>query len=146
MKSVSEVEARFGQKLQEVSGIIKYENLPFVKADETLLTQVIQNFVANGLKFKGSDNPIITITAEFVDPFWKIRIKDNGIGIEKEHQEKIFQLFKRLHFKEEYEGTGIGLAVCKKIIELFGGEIGVESEFGKGSCFWFTLKKADQEK
>ncbi|MFH0893814.1 MAG: ATP-binding protein, partial [Bacteroidota bacterium] len=104
----------------------------------------MQNLIANGMKYQAKDNPPqITITSRpAADGMVRINVADNGIGIAPEFQQSIFIMFKRLHSKNEYEGTGIGLAVCKKIIERHGGQIGVESQPGKGSTFWFTVPAA----
>jgi light-regulated signal transduction histidine kinase (bacteriophytochrome) len=108
----------------------------------TKLKQVFQNLINNAIKFqiKGTP-PKIEITCEDLVDKYQISIKDNGIGIEQKYMEKIFLVFQRLHTKIEYEGSGIGLAICKKIVEQHGGDIWVESELGKGSTFSFTLKK-----
>jgi signal transduction histidine kinase len=114
--------------------------LPKVTADAVLLSQVFQNLLGNAIKFKRKQTPIIQISA---DPQgterWCFKVQDNGIGIEAKYYERIFGLFQRLHTKDEYEGTGIGLAICKKIIELHGGKIWVESTLGQGTTFYFTL-------
>jgi PAS domain S-box-containing protein len=113
--------------------------LPKVIADSTQLGQVFQNLIANGIKFHGEEAPEIHISVEKKEKKWQFSVKDNGIGIDPQYSEKIFEVFKRLHRKEEYAGTGIGLAICKKIVERHGGHIWVESELGKGSTFYFTL-------
>jgi light-regulated signal transduction histidine kinase (bacteriophytochrome) len=118
-------------------------NLDFeITADKTKLRQLIQNLVNNALKFmeEGKDAKII-IKGEETNTHWKISVEDNGIGIKKEFQEQIFLLFKRLHGQKEYTGTGIGLALCKKIVEQHQGRIGVESKKGTGSTFHFTIAK-----
>jgi signal transduction histidine kinase len=119
--------------------------LPAVDVDPVQIRQLMQNLIANGMKYQAKDNvPHITITSKpAADGMVRINITDNGIGIAPEFQQAIFIMFKRLHSKNEYEGTGIGLAVCKKIVERHGGQIGVESQPGKGSTFWFTLPSAN---
>jgi light-regulated signal transduction histidine kinase (bacteriophytochrome) len=112
-----------------------------VTADGTQLVPVFQNLIGNAIKFRGDNFPHIYITAREKRNDWVFSIKDNGIGIEPEYFEKIFVIFQRLHGKDEYSGTGIGLAICKKIIERHGGKIWVESEYQNGSTFYFTLPK-----
>ncbi len=114
-----------------------------LKCNKTKIRQVFQNLIGNAIKFrKKGEIPEISISCKgFKSDRWKFTVKDNGIGMAKEYKEKIFLVFKRLHTKSEYEGSGIGLAICKKIVEQHGGEIWVESEPGKGSSFHFTIKK-----
>jgi PAS domain S-box-containing protein len=121
--------------------------LPAVSADPVQVRQLMQNLIANGIKYQTKDNtPRITITSKpAVNGMVRIDVTDNGIGIKPEYQQAIFVMFKRLHSRSEYEGTGIGLAVCKKIVERRGGQIGVESEYGKGCTFWFTIPVATQQ-
>ncbi|MEM7659224.1 MAG: ATP-binding protein [Bacteroidota bacterium] len=103
---------------------------------------LFQNLLTNALKFRHQGTaPYIQIFAEKEEKNWKIVVKDDGIGIQPEHQEKIFAIFHRLHSREEFEGTGIGLAQCKKIVDSHQGKIGVDSQPENGSSFWFTLQK-----
>lgn len=120
--------------------------LPEVEVDPVQIRQLMQNLIANGMKYQAKGNvPHVTITSNpAADGMVRINVTDNGIGIAPEFQQAIFVMFKRLHTKNEYEGTGIGLAVCKKIVERNGGQLGVESEPGKGSTFWFTVPAAKQ--
>jgi PAS domain S-box-containing protein len=118
---------------------IKYENLPSVHTDEVQMVQVFQNLIANAIKFRGKETPRVHISAEQKENEWVLQVRDNGIGIDPKHFDRIFIIFKRLHTKEKYPGTGIGLAICKKIVERHGGRIWVESEPGKGSTFKFTI-------
>jgi signal transduction histidine kinase len=122
------------------------QNMPILRGHRTLLTQLFQNLINNGLKYNKNEQPMVTIGCEMnkrgVQHFF---IKDNGIGIAPEHQERIFSMFHRLHNQTEYEGTGIGLAFCKRIVQIYGGTIWVESEEGKGSTFHFSLPHAFSE-
>jgi PAS domain S-box-containing protein len=118
---------------------ITHDSLPEVIADSTQLGQLFQNLIANGIKFHSEKPPEIYVSAEKKANEWLFSVKDNGIGIDPQYFEKIFEVFKRLHKKENYPGTGIGLAICKKIVERHGGCIWVESEVGKGATFYFTL-------
>ena len=125
--------------IKENKATVSHDPLPEIIADSTQLAQVFQNLIANGIKFHGEEAPKIHISAEKKASEWLFSVRDNGIGIDPQYSEKIFEVFKRLHKKEEYPGTGIGLAICKKIVERHGGRIWVESELGKGSTFYFTL-------
>jgi light-regulated signal transduction histidine kinase (bacteriophytochrome) len=125
--------------IEENEATVSHDHLPEVMADSTQMAQVFQNLIINGIKFHSEEAPKIQISAEKKASEWIFSVQDNGIGIDPQYSEKIFEVFKRLHNKEEYPGTGIGLAICKKIIERHGGRIWVESELGKGSTFYFTL-------
>ena len=120
---------------------VKVEELPDVFGDTVLIGQLFQNLISNAIKFKGEKNPEVIISGREQNGELLFSVKDNGIGIQKEYSDKIFVIFQRLHSKEKYPGTGIGLAICKKIAERHGGKIWVESEVGKGSTFYFTLIK-----
>lgn len=115
------------------------ESLPTVRGDMGQLAQVFQNLIGNAIKFRGENNPIIDINVEKQDKEWLFSVKDHGIGFEQEHADRIFVIFQRLHGREEYKGTGIGLALCRKIIERHGGRIWAESAKGHGSTFFFTI-------
>jgi PAS domain S-box-containing protein len=125
--------------IRQNNASVSHDPLPEVIADSTQLAQVFQNLIANGIKFQSEKASKIHISAEKKENKWVFSVKDNGIGIDPQYSEKIFEVFKRLHRKEEYPGTGIGLAICKKIVERHGGCIWVESELGKGATFYFTL-------
>jgi len=125
---------------------IAYENLPTVMGNEWQLAQLFQNLIANGIKYRRPESaPRVKISVEMKQKFneWQFGIHDNGIGIEPEHFERIFEIFLRLHNAEEYSGTGIGLAICKKIVEGHKGRIWVESELGVGTSFYFTIPEPD---
>jgi PAS domain S-box-containing protein len=130
------------KKIMETEAIIKYENLPTVISYKTPLFQVFNNLIGNALKYRNeSTHPFIEIKAEILNDLWHFSVEDNGIGIAPEYHEKIFTIFNRLHNKEKYEGTGMGLAIVKKIIDGLGGEIWVESKKGEGATFHFNLPK-----
>jgi len=128
-----------GMLLKEEGVLIEIPELPRVRGNAMELRQMFQNFIQNSIKFRSERNPHIKILCERKDAHWLFSISDNGIGIEKEFHSKIFVIFHRLHERDKYPGTGIGLALCKKIIERHGGQITVESEPGKGTTFYFTL-------
>ena len=110
-----------------------------VHVDGAQMTRVLQNLIGNAIKFHGPEPPRITIAAKRRSGEWVISVKDNGIGIDAGHKDDLFKMFHRLHTREEYEGTGIGLAITKKIVERNGGRIWFESSLGKGSTFYFTI-------
>ncbi len=125
--------------IQESKARIKIERLPTVQANPREINQLFQNLISNAIKFRGKNTPCIEIKAQSQQQQWLISVKDNGIGIEPQYQDKIFQIFQRLHSLEEYPGTGVGLAICQKIVERHGGSIWVESQPNRGSTFYFTL-------
>ncbi|MEW6586497.1 MAG: ATP-binding protein, partial [Nitrospirota bacterium] len=125
--------------IDENNAVITREGLPIVSADKVQMVQIFQNLIANAVKFRGSGPPLIHISANQDNREYTIRVRDNGIGIDPKYFDKLFIIFKRLHDRGEYPGTGIGLAICKKIAERHGGRIWVESEAGKGSTFCFTI-------
>jgi signal transduction histidine kinase len=116
-----------------------------VRGDATRLGQVFQNLIGNALKFRGEAPPHIHVTAQRADGYWQFAVRDNGIGIDPSQAERIFQVFQRLHTRKEYTGTGIGLTICKKIVEQHGGRIWVESMPGQGATFLFTLGRQNDE-
>ena len=123
--------------------MVTHDPLPMVNGDQVQLTQLFQNLLANAIKFRGQEAPRIHVSAEQKGSEWKFAVQDNGIGIKSEHQERIFLMFQRLHRHADYPGTGIGLALCKRIVERHGGRIWVDSALERGSTFYFTLKKAE---
>jgi len=130
-------------RIQETQGTIEVKNIPnAINADPTKLRQLLQNLITNALKFQEKGvNPLVKISCEDQEREWVFAIEDNGIGIKPEFHEKIFLLFRRLHSRTEYEGTGIGLAICKKIVEQHGGRIWLESDYKKGTTFYFSMSK-----
>ncbi|MFN8576792.1 MAG: PAS domain-containing protein [Candidatus Sericytochromatia bacterium] len=126
--------------IKETNTIIKYDNLPIIRASYKYIFKVFHNIISNGIKYQNRNSqPIINILVEQKDNNWLFKIQDNGIGIDKKYFEQIFEPFKRLHTKEEYSGSGIGLATVKKIIEIYHGNIWIESETDKGTTMTFTL-------
>lgn len=132
--------------IQNEKAIIVFDNLPFVMADRNQLSQVFQNLISNAIKFRSRKKPHITVGAQKSDGFVEFKVADNGIGFDPKHSERIFVIFQRLNPREQYEGTGIGLAICKKIVERHGGRIWVESELGKGTSFYFTFPLASESR
>jgi signal transduction histidine kinase len=140
-KVLENVSRSLSQKLNETNSQLHVQPLPSVYADAALLTQLFENLVDNALKYKGQDAPVIQVECSEEKDNFLFSIRDNGIGINPDYSEKIFNLFQRLHSNGSYEGTGVGLAICKKIIRLHRGTIWVASEPGKGSTFYFTIPK-----
>jgi len=136
---LSEALLNLSAATEESSAVITNDNLPTVMADKTQMVQLIQNLVANAIKFRNKDRPCIHVSSEQKNGTWVFSVSDNGIGIDSEYYDRIFAIFQRLHGKTEYPGTGIGLSVCKRIVERHGGRIWVDSEFSKGSKFYFTM-------
>ncbi|HXW68511.1 MAG TPA: ATP-binding protein [Dissulfurispiraceae bacterium] len=134
--------ANLAFEIQESEAVITVDPLPTVSADSTQLIQLFQNLVGNAIKFCRT-TPRIHISADRKQGEWLFLVSDNGIGIDLQHAERIFQIFQRLHARDKFSGTGIGLAICKKIVEMLGGRIWVESKPGEGSTFYFTLPIAE---
>ncbi len=127
--------------IEENKAKIIYDNLPVINADKNQIYQLFQNLITNGLKYRSAENPVIKISAKEENSEWLFEVADNGIGIDKKFFDKIFVIFQRLHSRDKYDGTGIGLAISKRIVERLGGKIWVESELNKGSSFYFTIPK-----
>ena len=125
--------------IEESAATITHDPLPTVMADVTQLSQLFQNLIVNAIKYRGEDSPLIHLAVQSQDNEWLFSVKDNGIGMDPKYSERIFGIFQRLHTREEYSGTGIGLAVCQRIVQRHGGRIWVKSELGKGSTFYFTI-------
>jgi len=130
--------------IKESQAVVEHEPLPVVDGDEVQLTQVFQNLIGNAIKFRGAAPPKIHVGARRDGNRWIFHVRDNGIGIDAKNFERIFVLFQRLHTRQEYPGTGMGLAICKKIIERHGGRIWVESKPGEGTTFFFTIPAKEE--
>lgn len=131
--------------IEESGALVNHDPLPIMLADEGQLVQLFQNLIGNAIKFRSQEPPRIHVSAEARHNEWVFSVGDNGIGIDSQHAQSIFEVFRRLHTKEEYPGTGIGLAICKKIVERHGGHIWVQSQPGKGSTFYFTIRMTGGE-
>jgi PAS domain S-box-containing protein len=138
---VNQVLKNYDTKITERDAVIRTQLLPTIMANRMQITQLMQNLVGNALKYNTSFVPEIEIGCEEKDDHWRFYVSDNGIGIDKKFFEKVFIIFQRLHNKKQFSGTGIGLAICKKIVERHGGNIWIESASGNGSTFFFTIKK-----
>ena len=139
---IREIEILFRNEIENRKAVIEFKDLPLLVSHSSPLQQVFRNLIGNALKYSRDDTPaVIKITAQELPRHWKFSISDNGIGINEEYFTKIFVIFQRLHNKDEYSGTGMGLAITKKIIENMGGEIWVSSEEGVGSTFYFKIPK-----
>jgi light-regulated signal transduction histidine kinase (bacteriophytochrome) len=125
--------------IEENNANITHDPLPIITADYSQMIQLLQNLIGNSIKYRSDKIPEIHISAQEKDNDWIFSVEDNGIGIDPQYSDQVFQIFKRLHTNEEYKGTGIGLAITKRIIERHSGRIWVESELGKGSKFYFTI-------
>jgi len=143
MEALSNLEAT----ITETGARITHDHLPEVYADRIQLTQVFQNLIGNAIKFRKPDDiPRIHISSRQQETMWIFSVQDNGIGMDPKYFDRIFTIFQRLHTRQAYPGTGIGLALCKRIVERHGGCIWVESEPDKGTVFWFTLPISDSLK
>jgi PAS domain S-box-containing protein len=127
--------------IEETGAAVTCDPLPTIEGDETQLVRLLQNLIGNGIKFRGDRPPQIHVSARRDGDGWQFAVRDNGIGIEKQYFEQIFVIFQRLHTRQEYAGTGIGLAICKRIVERHGGRIWLDSEPGQGTTFFFTLSQ-----
>jgi PAS domain S-box-containing protein len=125
--------------IEENQAVITSDALPTITCNASQMAQLFQNLISNAIKFRGAETPRIHISAQYKQDEWLFSLQDNGIGIDPRYKEQVFKIFQRLHSRDEYAGTGIGLALCMKIVELHKGKIWLESELGKGSTFYFTL-------
>ena len=136
---VSSTLANLATSIRDSGALVTCDVLPVLSADETQMRQLFQNLIANALKFRGDKPPEVHVSAKRQGDDWVFAVRDNGIGIERQYRDKVFGLFQRLHKRNDYPGTGIGLAICKKVVERHRGRIWVESEPGQGATFLFTL-------
>ena len=134
-QAVANLRVAIGENQAEITR----DPLPLVRGDATQLAQLLQNLIGNAIKFKGDRLPRVHVSAKVEQQQWVFTVRDNGIGIEPRYFDRIFAIFQRLHSREQYAGTGIGLAICKRIVERHGGRIWVESEPGVGTAFHFTI-------
>jgi light-regulated signal transduction histidine kinase (bacteriophytochrome) len=144
---VEEITSLYKKQVEEKNAIIEVAELPVISGYKASIRQIFQNLISNALKYSSNVGQIlIKISVIESEQYWQFSVADNGIGISPEYFDKIFVLFQRLHKREEFSGTGIGLAITKKVIESYGGKIWVTSEPGKGSTFYFTIKKSIENK
>jgi signal transduction histidine kinase len=142
---LAEAEASLSSALDESGATVTADELPNVSGERTLLVSLFQNLIGNAVKFRGEQQPVVNITVTRQDEKWQFSCADNGIGVEQEYAERIFVIFQRLHTKEAYPGTGIGLAMCRKIVEYHGGRMWLDLEHTPGAEFHFTLPIAKEE-
>jgi light-regulated signal transduction histidine kinase (bacteriophytochrome) len=143
---VQETLKNLNKTLQETQALVNVEPLPVLEyARKPQMLQLMQNLISNALKYCDAERPEIRIGAKEEDQQWVVFVQDNGIGIEPHHREKMFIIFQRLHSRNEYSGTGIGLSICKKIVDGHGGTIWVDGKPGRGSTFYFSLDKRRQD-
>lgn len=142
---VDQVLADLAPAIEDSGATIERGDLPTISADPSQIHQLFQNLIGNAMKFRGERAPVVRVSAKRQDSMWRFSVADNGIGIEPQYQDRIFVLFQRLHSRGEYPGTGIGLAICKRIVERHGGKIWVESVPGESTTFLFTLPAEQKE-
>ncbi|MEM1296479.1 MAG: ATP-binding protein [Verrucomicrobiota bacterium] len=135
------VRANLHATIEETGAVVESQELPTLGADDRQMIQLFQNLIDNGIKFRGSEPPKVTIECQDRVTHWEFTITDNGIGIEEKYKDRIFVIFQRLHIRDNYEGNGIGLAICKKIVERHGGFISLDTEYTQGSRFLFGIAK-----
>ena len=143
--AVQKALANLRAAIESTAGKVTADPLPTINADEFQLVQLFQNLIGNALKFKGAQTPHVHISVKEEADNWTFSVKDNGIGIDAEYFDRIFMVFQRLHSRTDYPGTGIGLAICKKVVDRHGGRIWIESSAGLGSTFWFTVPKKGED-
>jgi light-regulated signal transduction histidine kinase (bacteriophytochrome) len=142
---VEQVLDNYSEVIESTGATIEVAELPTVRGEESLLGGVFGNLISNALKFRGQDPPHVSVEVERTGEFWTFTVRDNGIGIADEYAERIFVIFQRLHHKDDYPGTGIGLAMCRKIIEYHGGTIWLDTTAETGTTFKFTLPAVEDD-
>ena len=143
-KALNDALSNLRATIQESGALVTHDSLPALTTDDTQLVLVFQNLVGNAIKYRSTEVPRVHVSAtKNGGKEWTFSVRDNGLGIDPQYFERIFVLFQRLHGREEFKGTGIGLTVCKKIVERLGGRIWVESQPQKGSTFYFALPERD---
>ncbi|MBI1280507.1 MAG: PAS domain S-box protein [Anaerolineaceae bacterium] len=145
-KALEQAITNLQMQIKETAAEITYGSLPGIVGNEAQFVQLFQNLLSNSIKFHGENPPKVKVSAELNGNVWKFSIQDNGIGIEPQYVDRIFIIFQRLHTKDRYPGTGIGLAICKKVVEHHGGRIWAESTPGTGTTFWFTVPSTNWRK
>jgi light-regulated signal transduction histidine kinase (bacteriophytochrome) len=141
--ALNAAERNLAATVERTGALIASDALPQVRAQLTLLTAVFQNLLSNALKFAGDEPPRIVVTAVHDGPYWEFSVADSGIGVSPEYAERVFLIFQRLHDRATYPGTGIGLAMCRKIVEYFGGRIWLDTSVATGATFRFTVPEGD---
>jgi light-regulated signal transduction histidine kinase (bacteriophytochrome) len=136
---LEEAVANLRSSIEDLQARVTHDPLPTLNADSSQLLQVFQNLIGNAIKFHGDEPPHVHVSAEPAEDGWRFSIRDNGLGIEPQFAERVFEIFKRLHGRDRYPGSGIGLAICKRVIERHGGQIWVEPGAEQGSVFYFTI-------
>lgn len=144
-RSFQEALSRLDSAIEESDAQVTTDPLPIVLADASQLTQLLQNLIGNAIKYRGHSSPVVHLGAESKGDEWVFSLRDNGIGISPQYHDRIFGIFKRLHGREKYSGTGIGLAICKRIVERFDGRIWIQSEIDEGCTVCFTLPNATEQ-
>ncbi|MBI4800878.1 MAG: hypothetical protein HY794_19485, partial [Desulfarculus sp.] len=139
-----DVQANLKIAIEGCGAVVTSDPLPTVRADAGQLGQLLQNLVGNALKFRGAESPRVHVSAKREGGEWVFSVRDNGIGIEPQYLERIFGVFQRLHTRAEYPGTGIGLAICRRIVERHKGRIWVESRPGQGAAFYFSIPAEEE--
>jgi len=142
---VDDVVTLLGASIEDAGGSVTRDDLPTVLGDRAQLSQLMQNLIGNGIKYHGEQPPHVHVSAQNQGDAWTILVRDNGIGIQAKHHVQVFDIFRRLHTNDKYPGTGIGLAVSRRIVERHGGKIWVQSESGEGSTFFFTMQSTNRE-